>query len=179
MAVFRANEVNDQLLDWTILRDGGIALYWRTEILAGVLSWLESKGYQTVSFETSEWISEEQMHDSLKANLSFPAYYGNNLDALDECVQEDLAIPDLGGLVLVLNRYDHFAESVPGGKEGQRSTAEIVLDIFARAVRYHMLFGHRLIILVQSDDPRMQFGRLGGIAASWNCREWLHKDRGI
>jgi hypothetical protein len=34
MTVFNANVVNDQQLDWTILRDGGVALYWRPEVLA-------------------------------------------------------------------------------------------------------------------------------------------------
>ncbi len=106
------------------------------------------------------------MHVSLEAALSFPAYYGKNLDALDECIQEDLAMPDVGGLVLVLYHYDQFARANLGVGSNQKSIAEVVLDIFARAVRYHMLFGRRLLILVQSDHSRIQFARLGGIAAS-------------
>jgi hypothetical protein len=35
----------------------------------------------------------------------------------------------------------------------ERITAEVVLSVFAKAVRYHMLLGRRLLILVQSDDP--------------------------
>jgi RNAse (barnase) inhibitor barstar len=179
MAVFITNEVNDQRLDWTILRDGGIALYLRTEILVDDVNWLKLNGYRIVSFETADWLSEDQLHDSLKAELSFPAYYGNNLNALDECMSDDLVVPDTGGLVLVLNHYDHFIKADLRCGLNETSTAEIVLDIFARAVRYHMLLGRRLLILVQSDDPRIKFGRLGGMPASWNSREWLNKNRGL
>ena len=119
------------------------------------------------------------MHESLKAQLSFPDYYGKNLDALDECILDDLVVPDSGGLALVLNHYDRFSNPVHTHASDERSTAEVVLSIFAKAVRYHMLFGRRLLILVQSDSPNIQFGRLGGVAAWWNHREWLNKNRGL
>lgn len=189
MATFKADEVNDEQLDWIILRDGGIYLYWRQEILADDLSWLKSRNYTIVSFEAAEWQSESvweserRMHESLKAQLSFPDYYGKNLDALDECMLDDLVVPDLGGLALVLNHYDRFSNPVHDLASNERSTAEIVLSIFAKAVRHHMLFGRRLLILVQSDDPKIGFGRLGGVAARLNhrewLREWLSKNRGL
>jgi RNAse (barnase) inhibitor barstar len=185
MANFKADEVNDEKLDWVILRDGGVYLYWRQEILANDVDWLKSNGYRIIFFEAAEWQSardwdsERLMHESLKAQLSFPEYYGKNLDALDECVLDDLIVPDSGGLVLVLNHYDRFFKPVQNPGPDQSSTAEVVLSIFAKAVRYHMLFGRRLLILVQSDDPKIRFARLGGVAASWNHREWLNKSRGL
>jgi RNAse (barnase) inhibitor barstar len=183
MASFKAGEVNDQPLDWIILRDGGIYLYWRQEILADDLKWLESNNYTIISFDAAEWQSESaweserRMHESLKAQLSFPDYYGMNMNALDECISDDLVVPDSGGLAIVLNHFDRF--STPDIASSERIAPEIVLDIFARAVRHHMLFGRRLLILVQSDDPKIQFGRLGGVAALWNHREWLNKNRGL
>jgi RNAse (barnase) inhibitor barstar len=179
MAVFSTNEVIGQRLDWTVLRDGGVSLYWRSEILADDLQWFGSNGYRIVSFETADWLTEEQMHDSLKADLSFPEYYGKNLNALDECMWDDLVVPDAGGLVLVLNHYDQFAKAdLDAGSSGKK-TADVVLDIFAGAIRYHMLFGRRLIILLHSDDPWIRFDGLGGTSARWNRREWLNKNREI
>ena len=179
MAVFSANEVTDQQLDWTILRDGGVALYWRLEVLAKDLDWLRTNGYSVVEFDASEWHSEEQMHDSLKSSLAFPDYYGSNLDALHECMWDDLVVPETGGLVLVLRRYDQFAKAIQFNARNGRIFAEIALDILARAIRYHMLFGRRLIVVMQSDDPRIALGRLAAFHADWNPREWLAKNRGL
>ncbi|MFP5234374.1 MAG: barstar family protein [Acidobacteriota bacterium] len=179
MTAFNEEASNEQALDWTILRDGGIVLYWRSKFLADDLSWLEQNGYQIVSFDAAGWGSEEAMHQSLQDALSFPDYYGRNLDALDECICDNLVVPDAGGLVLVLRGYDHFAKAVQKSASGQTRIAEVLLDIFARAVRYHMLHGKRLLILIQSDDPKIEFGRVGGQAPTWNHREWFNKDRGL
>jgi len=168
-----------------MLRDGGVYLYWRQEILADDVDWLKSNGYRIIFFEATEWqsatdwASENLMHESLKAQLSFPNYYGKNLDALDECMLDDLVVPDSGGLALVLNHYDRFFKPALNRASDERGTAEVVLSIFAKAVRYHMLFGRRLLVLVQSDDPKIEFGRLGAVTAWWNHREWLNKNRGL
>ena len=80
MAIFKAEEVNDEQRDWIMLRDGGVYLYWRREILADDVDWLKSNGYRIISFDTgewqsaSDWESEKLMHESLKAKLSFPDY---------------------------------------------------------------------------------------------------------
>jgi RNAse (barnase) inhibitor barstar len=180
MTVLSANEVNDQQLDWTILRDGGVALYCKPEILTQDLNWLESKGYGIVSFEAGEWSCEEQMHLELKSALSFPDYYGRNLDALNECICEDLVVPDEGGLVLVFRSYDRFASAVQLDiRAGGRSFAEIVLHVLAHAVRFHMLFGRRLLIIVQSGNPRIRFDNLAPVFADWNPREWFDKNRDL
>jgi len=179
MAAFNSDVSDEGPLDWIILRDGGIFLYWRSELLADDLSWLKQNGYQIVSFSTGEWRSEYEMHESLQEALTFPDYYGRNLDALNECVWDDMVVPDAGGLVIVFRGYDRFAKVLGKRATDQKSTAEIVLDIFARAVRYHMLYGRRLIILVQSGDPDIRFGPVGGQPPRWNQREWFNKDRGV
>jgi RNAse (barnase) inhibitor barstar len=118
MTNFKANEVNDEQRDWIVLRDGGVCLYWRQEILADDVDWLKSNGYKSIFFDaadwqsTRDWESENLMHESLKAQLSFPEHYGKNLDALDECMLDDLVVPDSGGLALVLTHYDRFFKPV-------------------------------------------------------------------
>lgn len=95
-------------------------------------------------------------------------------------MSEDLEVPEIGGLVLVLEHFDRYSNGA--GAEimrSGRSEAEVVLDIFACASRRFLLTGRRLMTLAQSDDPRIHFERLGGASTQWNTREWLNKNRGL
>lgn len=182
MAPFDLNQVDDQQLDWVILRDGGIALYWRPEMLAADLEWFEANKYVVHSFDAGGWSSDEPMHEALKRALNFPEWYGKNPNALHDCIENDLVIPDSGGLVLVFHHYDQFVRAThfaPQTGDTWESDAEVTLHILARAIRYHSLLGRRLLVLLQSDDPQLGFGHLGGITAIWNWREWLNKNRGL
>jgi RNAse (barnase) inhibitor barstar len=180
MTAFTLEEEAEDRLDWRILRDGSISLYRNNQFLDDDVSWLRSNGYRIVSFDCANWSSSDLMHESLKGALSFPSYYGRNLDALNECMSEDLEVPEVGGLVLVLKHFDrysngHGAELKPSG----RTEVEVVLDIFACASRRFLLTGRRLMTLAQSDDPRIHFEHLGGASTQWNRREWLNKSRGL
>lgn len=178
MAPFSAQEQEKQALDWLILRDGGIALYWRREYLNEDLEWFRQQSYQIYSFACEKWTPDE-MHADFARTLGFPSYYGDNLDALDECLK-DLSVPERGGMLIVLNQFDTFCKgSGASHPRSERPYAEIVVDILARASGYFLLTGRRFLTLVQSDDPRLHFERLAGVGATWNWREWRYSDRGL
>jgi RNAse (barnase) inhibitor barstar len=90
------------------------------------------------------------MHRALALALGFPDYYGNNLDALDECLG-GVAEHEYGwegdetGLVLV------FASMKPFRKRHKRA-AETLLEIVTERCSYAALFGNRLLALV-SETP--------------------------
>ena len=180
MACFSKESVENEDLDWWILMMGGICLYRKPSILAADLDWLQARGYETKLFKCSGWNSESEMHAELALRLGFPSYYGNNLNALNDCLIEDVLISDVGGLVLVLEQYDRFTRGreleEPRDIEG---SAHALLDICARASRNHMLQGRRFIVLVQSDDPLICFEELDRVGATWNPREWMNRDRGL
>ena len=178
MAAFDQRDESRKRLDWEILRDGGINLYLRRDYLNEDIDWLRKEHYQLFSFDCSEWTSSKVMHADLARRLSFPPYYGHNLDALHDCLEEDLSVPDLGGVALILSGFDVYAKALgaallPSG----RSEAEAILDILARATRYFLLTGRRFLTLVQSDDSQIRFDRLACVFADWNRREWLYKNR--
>ena len=79
----------------------------------------------------------------------------------------DIEIPEEGGRVLVFSRYDLFAARLP-------DVAWSVLDIMEIMARRQLLFGRRLITLVQSDDPEISFELVGGRPVMWNIREFLN-----
>ena len=115
------------------------------------------------------------MHRGLAESLEFPNYYGQNLNALIECLR-DVAFYDFGarresaGTVLVLSHFDAFARS-------NRGVAQALLDSYARAARTAWLVGHRMLSLVQSDDPDISFDPVGATTVMWNPEEWLRAKR--
>jgi RNAse (barnase) inhibitor barstar len=172
VAIFSENDYST--FDYAMLRDGGIALYRKNDFLEEDVEQLRQAGYHLYRIDCKEWKSELDMHDSLSQELSFPSYYGKNLNALNDVIT-DVYVPAVGGLALVLLHYDQFAKGVGS----TRSLAEAVLDILSKASHQSLLTGKRFITLVQSDDPRLRFPKLGSSAPGWNRREWLDKDRGL
>lgn len=169
MAIFKNETEQFKQLDWLLLQNGAITLYLRPQLLEADVEWLREHQYRADSFDCSRWSSESEMHGALSSGLEFPDYYGRNVHALNDCLGE-IEVPVEGGRVLILNRYDYFAAKFPG-------LAWSVLDVFEINSRRLLLFGRRLIILVQSDDPGITFEPVGGRAVMWNTREWLNENR--
>ncbi|WP_254923129.1 barstar family protein [Rhodococcus sp. OK302] len=108
------------------------------------------------------------MHTAFANAMSFPAYYGCNLDALND-VLSDVAGFDYGsdpasfGTVLAIAGYDTLAEI-------DRGTADAVLDIFAVQARLAALYAHPMLCLVEStvtDFPAVG-GRPVSVGSFWD-----------
>jgi hypothetical protein len=181
MALFTDSPEDWQRLDWQILRDGGIALYWRQEYLAADVQWLAAQGYDTYEFACEQWTSEDDMYSDVERVLRFPDWWGpewgHNFDALVDCLR-DLPIRTDGGAVLVFYKFDVCASGFGAVMmHSGCSKAEVLLDVMARACHYLLLNGKRFIVLVQTENPNIQIGSLGGVSPVWNRREWLNKNR--
>ncbi len=158
-------------IDWAMFQNGWITLYWNRDILEEDCTWLTQHRYQVYRLDCANWSSAAEALRDLGSALHFPDYYGQNLDAFNDCLS-DLDVAADGGTAIVLLRYDRFAQV-------DRKTAQAILDIFASNARHFMLFGRRLATLVQSDDPGLAFAPVGSTAVDWNRREWLNKNRGL
>jgi hypothetical protein len=117
------------------------------------------------------------MHGDLGRVLRFPDYYGENLNAFNDCMRNVAArqygFPENAtGLVLVLTGFDEFAREFPDQAHG-------LLDVFAVRSRGAMLAGEQLICFVQSDDPRFSLAPVGATPLLWNEAEWLNARRGL
>ncbi|HEU0241390.1 MAG TPA: barstar family protein [Micromonosporaceae bacterium] len=158
-----------------LLSSSAVTLFWQATVLEDTVGALRAYGYQVVSLNASGWTADERMHDDISAALGFPSYYGRNLDALNDCLADVVAgdygwEPDSTGLVLVLIGYDVFATQ-------RRTSAQVMLDIVARRSREALLIGRRLLCLVQSDDPAIEFDGVGATPVVWNPAEWLASRR--
>lgn len=136
--------------------NSAVTLYQRP--VDDICDWLTEHGYQLVRLAAG-WDTQADFHHDIKVALDFPDYYGANLDAFNDCMR-DVATYDYGasrdatGTVLVFTGYDAFARREP-------HAAQAILDIIAGTARFAMLFGHRMLCLVQSNDPNIGFDPVG------------------
>ncbi len=170
MAIFHGDEDINRL-DWRLLQNGAINLYYRLSILEEDIAWLVDHGYLVHEFDCTTWTSQSDFHDAISAKLNFPSYYGQNIAAFNDCLSE-IEIPDNGGSVLVFHRFDRFMTY-------EAEFANWVMDVIQHNSRVHSLWGRRLLALVQSDDPRLELKPVGACSAHWNDREWLNSARGL
>jgi hypothetical protein len=152
-----------------------VTLFWRRSRLDQTVERLRQHGYQVVELDASGWAGKAEMLTEIGAALGFPDFQGRSLDAFvdhmrDVVTQQHGWRPDAAGLVIVLIRYDAIAERDP-------HAAHAVLDTMADQSRTALLFGRRLMCLVQSDDPDIHFGPIGAMSAMWNDAEVLPSKR--
>lgn len=160
---------NRDRLDWQLLQDTPIVLYWRPSLFAEDLAALELLGYRSFRFDAGGWASTAEFHADVARRLRFPQYYGHNLDAFNDCLGD---LPLEGeGTVLAFQRFDLFARLDP--RHGHA-----VLDIIASTSRRLLLAGYRLLALIQSDDAELRFEPVGATPVLWNAKEWLQASRG-
>ena len=149
MTVFENKPETWQRLDWSILRNGWVSFYNSSDSLVENLDWLRGENYSIVEFDCTSWLDENEMHAQLRDKLNFLSYYGQNFDALNDCLSD---IEILGaGLVLVFRHIDTY----------NKSKAQILLDIIADNARRHMLFGNRLMALIQADNLDYEIEAVG------------------
>lgn len=160
--------------DFLLLRNGGLALYRQQTTLDEEQRALIALGYAITRLYASGW-DESGLHDSFATDLGFPEYYGRNLDALADCLY-DVAHGDYGwstdatGLAVRLDGFGTFAGREP-------DLVEATASVMARATNAALLFGHRLLWLLQVDDGQFRLGPVGCFQVPWNGREWLDANR--
>ena len=156
-------------LDWRLLERGAIALYHRSSVLSQDVAWLRQQRYQVYELEAAQWSTPADFHTDAQRVLGFPTMYAKNLAAWLDFLGE-LSVPDESGAALIFRHFDAFARSQP-------QFAHTLLDSIESTSRRFLLTGRRFLALVQSDDPRIRFERVGALPVTWNPREWLDSDR--
>jgi hypothetical protein len=158
-------------LDWRLLQNGAVALYYRSQVLAEDQAALLRAGYRAYELDATTWREAAAFHEDVRRVLRFPEYYRKNLAAFVDCLG-DLEVARTGGALLVMRGYDAFTRAQP-------ELAQAILDAIETTSRRFLLLGRRLLALVQSDDPRIRFERVGANPVNWNPREWSDADRGL
>lgn len=151
------------------MQGGPVTKYWRREVLAEDLEALEAQGFTIRRLDCASWTNDDRMHKELREELALPRYYGDNLDALDDCLSDTdvIDVPEVGGLAFVLDNFS-----------GSEERNERLLQVLARTSRYWLLFGRLVAVLLRTDDVRYEGPPdLGATPARWNDQEWMNADR--
>lgn len=118
MAAFVNDPAEWQRTDYRLLQNGVVSLFWSDRILLSTVDWLIEAGYLVVELDAQNW---SNLHDTMSAiglAFDFPAYFGDNLDAFNDCLG-DVATYEYGsraettGTALVLRHYDAYANREP------------------------------------------------------------------
>ncbi len=175
MAAFDLDPDQSADVAFNLMINTFVSLFWRAELLDETIRWLRDHDYDVARLDAARWTSEAGLHRDFASALNFPDYYGENLDALNDCLRgvanyEFGTSPKATGLAVVLTGYDSFTALFP-------RVAHQVLDIIAKQARDAMLIGHRMLGLVQSNDPDIDFEPVGATPVLWNPAEWSAADR--
>ena len=170
-AAFGDTRADRERLDWVLFQNGGVILYHKQQVLTEHAAWLVRESYQLKELDAYGWANAKAFHDDVKRVFAFPSHYTSNLASLVDALAE-LEIPAGGAVAVQMRRYDRFVKVDP-------HLAWSVLDALETTSRRLLLTGRRMLTLVQSDDPRIKFERVGAMPVNWNPREWLESDRGL
>jgi hypothetical protein len=171
MAVF--SEDQHDRLDWHLMQDGAVTLYFQSAILEADLAWLRTQGYIVQTIDCSDYTGfQQQMSTALRFKEQFGYdQWSGNLNALHDAFRY-LDMDASTGLVFCFLRYDLLCKAHP-------EVGHAVLEILEYHSRDYLMLGHRLLALVQSNDPEIHFEDLGARSARWNHKEQLNKHRGL
>jgi hypothetical protein len=170
-AAFGDAAADRERLDWALFQTGGVVLYHKQQVLAEHAAWLVRERYQLRELDAYGWKDARGFHEDVKRVFQFPSHYTSNLASLVDALGE-LELPPGGAMAVQMRRYDRFVKV-------DSHLAWSVLDALESTSRRLLLTGRRMLTLVQSDDPRIKFERVGAMPVNWNPREWLDSDRGL
>lgn len=168
MATFAENDCNR--LDWALMQNSAVTLYYRRYLFERDMNWLSQHGYAIHTIDCSKVdLFESQMSQALSFAKCFGYDWKGNLDALNDGFY-NIEFHAVTGVAFCLPRFDALAAD-------DLHAAHAVLDIIEWNSRYHLLFGNRMLALVQTDDPDICFESVGARPPEWNREEWFTASR--
>ncbi len=88
MAAFDKSAELSHPVDYQLVVNGFVSMFWAQHVLDTTLQWLSARDYQLVTLQAGEWRQTKDLHQAFAEALDFPNYYGKNLDALNDCLRD-------------------------------------------------------------------------------------------
>lgn len=169
--VFSLDEMDRS--DWPLFRSGAVNLYRRAEVFEDAILDLITLRYRILRlrFQTIP-----QFQNDLSLALNWQEQFGyfpwtGNLDALNDGFRSEPFDSAEDNAVCIEN-FDALVKSDP-------TLSFALLDMIACHSRAYLLFGKRLVGLIQTNDPKFSCPGIGKSSAMWNEAEQLDRARGL
>jgi hypothetical protein len=136
------------------LATGAVGIIYDRAVLGAALTDLRARDYRVAAFDCRRWVNALAAGQELGAALGMPeslprtiAVVGNYLEEVGRS-DAPFGDPHLH-LAVVLGVFDDFVTR-------HRADALVLLDELGQASRMAQLFQHRILVIVQSDDPDLE-----------------------
>lgn len=126
MSTFKITPELHKRIDYQIISNGWLQLYFSHGVLKEDLSWLEKEGYEILQFNCSHL---NHLMEQFKEQFRFPNYFHNNLDSLNDCLR-DIEIRGIG-IAIVLKNIDNL----------KKEFSDNLLEIFVNMARLNFIVG--------------------------------------
>lgn len=159
--------------DWPLLQNGAVTLYWKIEVFESAIAHLAELDYRVLRLRFDD--SLQFQHD-LSVALKWREQFGyspwnGSLDALEDGFRYE-PFESTDDSAFCVKNFDALARS-------NQQLSFALLDMIERHSRDYLLFGKRLIGLIQTNDPEFHCEGIGATSANWNEAERLNKARGL
>jgi hypothetical protein len=154
--------------DYELLHYGHAHLYRNEWARDRLINDLQALGYVCVTVDLTRCVNSNDLRGAFIASVpGWPPDYGlTTWPGFTDGLTDYLLSPEREQVVLDLRGFDQ-----PLAVEG--TEVWVLLDLLVSIGRWHLLFGRRLICLVQTDRPDLDPLRLGGEDVRWSRHEFL------
>ncbi|HET9139784.1 hypothetical protein [Actinophytocola sp.] len=153
--------------DFQLLHFGHLHLFRHAWALSRLVTDLAELGYEVVEVEAASCDDADSLRDAVIAAIDgWPSGYGRGTwPGFADGLTDYLLTAERPLLVLVLKGLDQVR-----GKD--EACVRDLLDLLASIAPWHLLFGRRLICLIETDDTELDTGVLGGERPGWTRHEF-------
>ena len=157
--------------DFQLLRSGHLHFYRHRWARDRLLADLDALGYELITVDLASRGAPDAIHGAvISAVPDWPEGYGQSTWlGFGDGLTDHLLHTAREQVVLLLTNWDQAY----GDPQAEAST---LLDLLARVAPWHLLFGRRLICLIETDNPDFELP-LGEEYVGWNPHEWLYPHR--
>ena len=150
-----------------MLLDGSITLFYNTNILDDSINKLTTENVCIYYFDANNWITLDDFYTNFKTKMNLPDYFGNNLDALNDCLSDFIG----QNIAICIRNYDVFMEKFS-------YESNILPRIILTQCWSSLLQESYILMLIHTKKGNISVKDIPLFTPKWNFMEMLNSNHG-